>query len=156
MWKRRREQKTHVLEVPREVLMPTWYRNGTSSLTSSRTKASLMTKESSMERTRPHSPPSSRRRLIRRKMLVMCAVILVIGLLLVPTALTSASMGRVARLLMLSWATLRRNMLGMVYYLLFFHYVILLIGGLTRALMYISVLIFPCFLHIRSEGLKPC
>src|SRR3954467_11397913 len=32
-------------------------------------------------------------------------------------------------------------MLGMVYYLLFFHYVILLIGGLTRALMYMSVLI---------------
>ena len=60
MWKKRREQRIHVLEELREDLVPIWYRR-TSSPTSSRTRASLM------QRTSRHILPTSRRILITRR-----------------------------------------------------------------------------------------
>src|SRR6266508_178967 len=97
MWKKRREQKTHVLELLREVLVPTWYRRRTSNRTSLRTRTSLRAKKSLMARTRCHNLPTSRRKLIRRKEYVMFAVILDIGLRIILTALIGDSTGRAAR-----------------------------------------------------------
>ena len=99
--------KDKMLEMLKEVLVPIWYRRRTFSPTSQRTRASLMAKASLMRRIKHHSLPTSRGRLIRRKVLAMFAVILIIGLLAAPTAMTSASMGRAARPLMLSLVILR-------------------------------------------------
>jgi hypothetical protein len=106
MWKRRREQKTHVLEVPREVLVPMWYRTKTSNLTNPITRTNLMAKESLMGRTNHHSLPTSRRRPIRGKEHAMYMANLDTGQLVAQTALTSI-MGRAARPQMLSLALLR-------------------------------------------------
>jgi hypothetical protein len=106
MWKRRREQKTHVLEVLREVLVPMWYRTKTSNLTSPRTRTNLMAKESLMGRTNHHSLPTSRRRQMRGKEHAMSVVNMDTRHLVAQTALTSI-MGRAARPLMLSLAMLR-------------------------------------------------
>jgi hypothetical protein len=80
-----------VLEVLREVLVPTWYRRRTSNPTSPRTRTSMMAKENLMGRTRPHSLPISKGRPIRRKEYVTSVVILIIGLPIAKTALTSVS-----------------------------------------------------------------
>src|SRR3954468_9090393 len=86
-------------------LVPIWYRR-TSSPTSSRTRASLMVKQSLMGRTRLCNTRTSRRRMARRKVLVMCAEILIIGLLVALLALTSVILGKAARPLMLFLETL--------------------------------------------------
>jgi hypothetical protein len=106
MWKRRREEKTHVLKVLREVLVPMWYITKSSNLTSPRTRINLMAKESLMRRISHHILPTSRRRPIRRKEHAMFVAILDIGHLVAQTALTSV-MGRAARPQMLSLAMLR-------------------------------------------------
>src|SRR3954466_2139825 len=123
MWKKKREQRTHLLEVLREDLVPMWYRSRTSSPTSSRTRESLMVKQSLMGRTRLCNTRTSRRRMARRKVLVMCVGILIIGLLVALIAMTSVILGKAARQLMLSLETLTLRMLGMVYFPLFFQYV---------------------------------
>ena len=65
MWKKRREQRTHVLELLREVLVPTWYRRRTPSPTRSKTiRTKLRAKASLIQRTRCHILPTSRRILI--------------------------------------------------------------------------------------------
>ena len=78
----------------------------TSSPTSSRTRASLMVKQSLMERTRLCNTRTSRRRMARRKVLVMCVGILIIGLLVALIAMTSVILGKATRPLMLSLETL--------------------------------------------------
>ena len=65
MLKRRREQKTHVLGLLRELLVPTWYTRRTSSPTSPKTtRTNLRGKASLMQRTSRHILPTSRRILI--------------------------------------------------------------------------------------------
>src|SRR5438105_6008289 len=97
MWKKRRKQKTHVLELLREILVLTWYRRRTSNPTSLRTRTSLRAKESLMARTRRLNLPTPRRKLIRRKESVMFAVIMDIELRIVLAALIGGSTGRAAR-----------------------------------------------------------
>jgi hypothetical protein len=43
-----------------------------------------------------------------------------------------------------------------IYYLQFFQSIIHLSGGLILVLISMCALIYPCFHHIRSEGLDPC
>jgi hypothetical protein len=53
-------------------------------------------------------------------------------------------------------ARLKEEHLGMVtLYLLFFQFVIRLSGGWTLGLIFMCVLMFFCFLLVRSAGLEP-
>ena len=97
--------------------------------------------------------PTSRRRTTTGN--AMCAVVLSIMLRTARTVRISSSTGRRC-LQMLLLAMLRREHQGMVIMLLFFQFVIYQIGGLTPGLIYMYVLIFLCFLFIRSQGLDPC
>ena len=93
-----------MLEELREDLVPIWYRRRTSSPTSSRTRASLMVKQSLMGRTSVQHTNFKNK---NDKTKGVChVVILIIGLLVALITRTSVILGKAARPLMLSLKTL--------------------------------------------------
>src|SRR3954447_20638091 len=86
MWKIRREQRTHVLAVLKEVQVPMWYKRKTSNPTSPRIRT--MTKESLRARIKPPTQPTSRGKpSIRRKGTATFVALLDIGLLIALNAM---------------------------------------------------------------------
>src|SRR4051812_13672822 len=86
MWKRRREQMTHVLAVLREVIVSMLYKRKTSNPTCPRIRT--MAKASLTARIKPPTQPISRGRpSIRRKGTSMFVVLLDIGLVIALNAM---------------------------------------------------------------------
>src|SRR4051812_7203841 len=100
MWKRRREQRTHVLVVLREVLVPMWYKKKACNPTSPRIRT--MAKASLTTRIKPPTQPTSRGRpSIKRKGSATFVALLDIGLLIALNAMIGVGTTASTRMLLL-------------------------------------------------------
>jgi hypothetical protein len=146
MSKRRRGQKTLTEKVLLGPLVQMWYR---------RTTLINPTTTTTRRRTSKRTPQGlNRQPILRRRTreIALSTVILVISLVNVRTASGRAIKNQQIWLLV----KLLEHRGMVIYYLQFFQSVIHLNDGLIPVLIYMCVLIYPCFHLIRLEGLDPC